>query len=51
MLIMNTEINKNKTYTKEEKTPIVGKTNQSDKTSLNTIFNQIVQKIKDKHLS
>lgn len=51
MLIMNTEINKNKTYTREEKTPVVKKTNQNDKVSLNGIFNQIVQKIKDKHLN
>lgn len=48
---MNTEINKNRTYTKEEKTPLVKKTNQSDKVTLNAIFNQVVQKIKDKHLN
>lgn len=45
------DTNKNRTYTKEEKTSLVKKTNQSDKIVLNVIFNQIVQKIKDKNLN
>jgi hypothetical protein len=45
------DINKNRTYTKEEKTSLVKKTNQSDKVALNAIFNQIVQKIKVKNLN
>jgi hypothetical protein len=48
---MNTENNKNRTYTKVDKMPIVKKTNESDKITINNLFNQVIQKIKDKHLS
>lgn len=44
------ENNKNRTYTLVEKTPIVKKTSQVDKVTINNLFNQVIQKIKDKHL-
>ncbi len=45
------ENNKNRTYTKVEKTPIVRKVNNTEKTIINNLFNTVIQKIKDKHLS
>jgi hypothetical protein len=48
---MNTETNKNRTYTETERTPIVKKTTVSDKLIINSLFNSVIQKIKDKHLS
>jgi hypothetical protein len=48
---MNTETNKNRTYTKVDKISIIKKTNESDKSTINNLFNQVIQKIKDKHLS
>jgi hypothetical protein len=48
---MNTETNKNRTYTETERTPIVRKTTVSDKLIINSLFNSVIQKIKDKHLS
>jgi|LauGreDrversion4_2_1035121.scaffolds.fasta_scaffold402200_3 hypothetical protein len=48
---MNTENNKNRQFTRVEKTPIVKKTTTTDKVVINNLFNTVIQKIKDKHLS
>ena len=48
---MNTQINKNRTYTETEKLPIIKKTTVSEKQSINSLFNTVIQKIKDKHLN
>ena len=47
---MNTEINKGKEYSGNEKLPIIKKTTEQDNIALNVIFTQIINKIKDKHL-
>lgn len=44
------ENNKNRTYSMVERTPIVKKTTQVEKVSINNLFNQVIQKIKNKHL-
>jgi hypothetical protein len=47
---MNTEINKGKEYSGNQKLPTIKKTTEQDKIALNLIFAQIINNIKDKHL-
>jgi hypothetical protein len=44
------EVNKNRKYTKSEKTPVVKKTTTQEKTELNSKVTTIVNIIKQKHL-